>query len=230
MPGVTAMEVTPRLSRETGRQYALRVIRDNIVRLALPPGSLISESELAAQLGLSRTPVREALIELSQDRLVVVAPQKRSMVAPIDEALVEEARFSRSVLECAVVELVCARADEADLRDLRENVRLQAFYRENNRIAPIMELDNRLHAQLFRIARMEDVYRMVARLAVHFDRVRTIALHDIRDLSIIEDHDAIVEAIARRAPEEARAVMQRHLNRGSVDIVAIRQRFPQYFG
>lgn len=224
------MEVTPRLSRETGRQYALRVIRDNIVRLALPPGSLISESELAAQLGLSRTPVREALIELSQDRLVVVAPQKRSMVAPIDEALVEEARFSRSVLECAVVELVCARADEADLRDLRENVRLQAFYRENNRIAPIMELDNRLHAQLFRIARMEDVYRMVARLAVHFDRVRTIALHDIRDLSIIEDHDAIVEAIARRAPEEARAVMQRHLNRGSVDIVAIHQRFPQYFG
>ena len=224
------MEVTPRLSRETGRQYALRVIRDNIVRLALPPGSLISESELAAQLGLSRTPVREAIIELSQDRLVVVAPQKRSMVAPIDEALVEEARFSRSVLECAVVELVCARADEADLRDLRENVRLQAFYRENNRIAPIMELDNRLHAQLFRIARMEDVYRMVARLAVHFDRVRTIALHDIRDLSIIEDHDAIVEAIARRAPEEARAVMQRHLNRGSVDIVAIRQRFPQYFG
>ncbi len=224
------MEVTPRLSRETGRQYALRVIRDNIVRLALPPGSLISESELAAQLGLSRTPVREALIELSQDRLVVVAPQKRSMVAPIDEALVEEARFSRSVLECAVVELVCARADEADLRDLRENVRLQAFYRENNRIAPIMELDNRLHAQLFRIARMEDVYRMVARLAVHFDRVRTIALHDIRDLSIIEDHDAIVEAIARRAPEEARAVMQRHLNRGSVDIVAIRQHFPQYFG
>ncbi len=224
------MEVTPRLSRETGRQYALRVIRDNIVRLALPPGSLISESELAAQLGLSRTPVREALIELSQDRLVVVAPQKRSMVAPIDEALVEEARFSRSVLECAVVELVCARADEADLRDLRENVRLQAFYRENNRIAPIMELDNRLHAQLFRIARMEDVYRMVARLAVHFDRVRTIALHDIRDLSIIEDHDAIVEAIARRAPEEAKAVMQRHLNRGSVDIVAIRQRFPQYFG
>ena len=224
------MEVTPRLSRETGRQYALRVIRDNIVRLALPPGSLISESELAAQLGLSRTPVREALIELSQDRLVVVAPQKRSMVAPIDEALVEEARFSRSVLECAVVELVCARADEADLRDLRENVRLQAFYRENNRIAPIMELDNRLHAQLFRIARMEDVYRMVARLAVHFDRVRTIALHDIRDLAIIEDHDAIVEAIARRAPEEASAVMQRHLNRGSVDIVAIRQRFPQYFG
>lgn len=224
------MEVTPRLSRETGRQYALRVIRDNIVRLALPPGSLISESELAAQLGLSRTPVREAIIELSQDRLVVVAPQKRSMVAPIDEALVEEARFSRSVLECAVVELVCARADEADLRDLRENVRLQAFYRENNRIAPIMELDNRLHAQLFRIARMEDVYRMVARLAVHFDRVRTIALHDIRDLSIIEDHDAIVEAITRRAPEEARAVMQRHLNRGSVDIVAIRQRFPQYFG
>ncbi len=224
------MEVTPRLSRETGRQYALRVIRDNIVRLALPPGSLISESELAAQLGLSRTPVREAIIELSQDRLVVVAPQKRSMVAPIDEALVEEARFSRSVLECAVVELVCARADEADLRDLRENVRLQAFYRENNRIAPIMELDNRLHAQLFRIARMEDVYRMVARLAVHFDRVRTIALHDIRDLSIIEDHDAIVEAIARRAPEEARAVMQRHLNRGSVDIVAIRQRFSQYFG
>ncbi len=60
------MKLTERDARETGRDYALRMIKDNIIRLELAPGSLISENELAAEMGLSRTPVREALIELSR--------------------------------------------------------------------------------------------------------------------------------------------------------------------
>ena len=59
------MYLTDRLPRETGRDYALRTIKENIIRLELAPGSMVSENELAAAMGLSRTPVREALIELS---------------------------------------------------------------------------------------------------------------------------------------------------------------------
>ena len=97
------MRLLKRLPRETARDYAFRMIKDNIIRLELEPGCLISENELAAELGLSRTPVREALIALSRARVVEITPQKRSIVAPIDETLVEEARFVRDVLECAVV-------------------------------------------------------------------------------------------------------------------------------
>ncbi|MBP0981483.1 MAG: GntR family transcriptional regulator, partial [Oscillospiraceae bacterium] len=60
------MKILERLPRETGRDYALRVLKENIINLELAPGSLVSENELSAMLGLSRTPVREALIELSK--------------------------------------------------------------------------------------------------------------------------------------------------------------------
>lgn len=104
------MRILARRLRETGRDYALRNLKDNIIHLELKPGSMVSENELAAQMGLSRTPVREALMELSKVRLVDVYPQRGSAVALIDYDLVEEARFMRSVMECAVVELVCRMA------------------------------------------------------------------------------------------------------------------------
>ena len=97
------MQLSERLARETGRDYALRIIKENIISLDLAPGSPISENELAAELGLSRTPVREALIELAKVKIVEITPQKKSLVAPIDYELVEESRFMRNVLECAVV-------------------------------------------------------------------------------------------------------------------------------
>lgn len=223
------MRLMQRLPRETGRDYALRVIKDNIIRLELAPGSLISENELATELGLSRTPVREALIELARAKVVEIAPQKRSVVAPIDERLVEEARFSRDVLECSVVKLVCEMATEADLDALQENIKLQEFYKANGQIAQIMELDDALHKMLFQIAQKPQVYELVQSMAIHFDRIRSIALNDIRDLEIVEDHRKIVDAICRRNSEEASQVMRLHLNRCGVDAMAIREKYPQYF-
>ena len=121
------MKILERLPRENGRDYALRVIKDNIIHLNLEPGSQISENELSAKLGLSRTPVREALIELSKVRIIEIQPQKRSVVALIDYDLVEESRFMRNVLECAVVDLVCEMAGPEDVERLRENIRLQTI-------------------------------------------------------------------------------------------------------
>ena len=119
------MRLLARRMRETGREYALRNLKNNIIHLELKPGSMVSESELAAQMGLSRTPVREALMELSKVRLVDVYPQRGSAVALIDYDLVEEARFMRSVLEGAVVELDCDVVTDDDLAMLEENIALQ---------------------------------------------------------------------------------------------------------
>ena len=92
------MTISPRDLRETGRDYAMRVLKENILRLELEPGSKVSENELAAQLGLSRTPVREALMALAKVRLVEVYPQRGSEVARIDYDLVEESCFMRRIL------------------------------------------------------------------------------------------------------------------------------------
>ena len=83
------MKLLERLPRESGRDYALRNIKENIVNLELAPGSQISENELADELGLSRTPVREALIELSRVGIIETHPQRKSTVSLIDCDLVE---------------------------------------------------------------------------------------------------------------------------------------------
>ncbi len=223
------MRLLERLPRESSRDYALRTIKENIIHLDLAPGSLISENELAAELGLSRTPVREALIELSRFKVVEIAPQKRTLVAPIDSSLVEEARFTRNVLECAVVELNCTMASEEDLFRLSENVKLQEFYMNNGPLEAIMDLDDQFHEMLFSVAKKSHVYALVQNMAIHFDRVRSLALTSIHDLEIVDDHRKILEAIRCRNAVCAKEVMQLHLSRCKVDALSIRKQFPNYF-
>lgn len=223
------MQVSERLARETGRDYALRVIKENIVSLDLAPGSPVSENELAAELGLSRTPVREALIELARVKIVEITPQKKSMVAPVNYDLVEESRFMRNVLECAVVELVCGMASEEDLARLRENVKLQNFYLENFAPQKIMALDNEFHRTLFDIARKSQVYHLMNTISIHFDRVRSMALSSVKDIKIVQDHAQLVDAIALGDAPRARQLMEVHLSRYKFDADAVRAQYPQYF-
>ena len=92
------MKNTEKLGKETNREYALRVIRENIVKLELAPGSMISEQDIANQLNLSRTPVHEAMQEFSSTKIIEILPQRGSHVSLIDMALVEEAVFALSTI------------------------------------------------------------------------------------------------------------------------------------
>lgn len=223
------MHVTPKNSNETGREYALRTIKENIISLDLAPGTLISENELSAEMGLSRTPVREALIDLAKIKIIEISPQKKSMVAYIDYDLVEEARFMRNVLECAVVKLVCQLRTEEDLKKLEENVKFQRFYLENSVYGGMMELDNLFHKTLFEIAQKPQVYEMICQICIHFDRVRTLALTTVKDMKIVQDHADLIAAFAHNNPDAATAIMDKHLNRYKVDEMVIREAYPQYF-
>ncbi|MBR2943280.1 MAG: GntR family transcriptional regulator, partial [Clostridia bacterium] len=124
------MRIEERSYAETARDYALRILKNNIITMDLEPGAMVSENELAAQMGLSRTPVREALMDLAKCRVVDVLPQRGSRIALIDYSLVEEARFAREVLEVAIMDLVCAQITQADITQLRQNVRLQTLTQE----------------------------------------------------------------------------------------------------
>ena len=87
------MNITPKNVDETGRAYALRILKQNISDTTLRPGTLLSENELSKMLGLSRVPVREALIELSKSDIIEILPQRGSRVALIDRS--EERRVGK---------------------------------------------------------------------------------------------------------------------------------------
>ena len=223
------MQVLERLPRETGRDYALRTIRDNIITLKLEPGSQISENELAAEMNLSRTPVREALIELSKVRIIEIYPQRKSVVSLIDYELVNESRFMRNVLEGAVVQLDCQMATEQDLTRLEENVKLQKFYVDSYFPDNLLKLDNEFHEILFGIARKGQIFTLMQSISIHFDRVRSMALATVKNQKIVEDHEEIIRVIRSRDEERARTLMEKHLNRYKIDAAEIRAAYPQYF-
>lgn len=223
------MNLLERLPRETGRDYALRNIKENIISLELAPGSPISENELAAGMGLSRTPVREALIELSRVKIVEIHPQKRSTVSLIDYDLVEESRFMRDLLECAVVEIDCEIATPMDLERLSANIHLQNFYLDSYYANELMALDNQFHGILFEIARKSQVFTLMQNIAIHFDRVRTMALSTVKSTKIVQDHEELLSVIRARDAKAARELMKVHLNRYKIDVAALRAARPDYF-
>ena len=224
------MHIEERRYAETARDYALRILKANIISMDLEPGAMVSENELSAQMGLSRTPVREALMDLAKCRVVDVLPQRGSRIALIDYALVEEARFAREVLEVAILDLVCSLATPADIAQLRQNVRLQTLVQEPDmgQAQSMMELDDAFHQMLFRIAQKENTYNMLRSMTIHFDRVRSMALSVVKDSRIIADHQAICEAIAARDAQKAREIVIEHLRRVKVDEESIRRAYPQY--
>lgn len=223
------MVLTERYPHESGRDYAKRVIRDKIISLELEPGAAISDRELASWMNLSRTPVREALLDLAKVKIVEIYPQRGSVVAPIDYNLVEEAQFVRSVLEVAVVQLACERATQEQLEQLKENVALQEFYYQHGSSERLLEMDDEFHRLLFQIAGRMQAYEMMRSITVHFDRVRSLAVTAVKEHLWMGDHRNICEAVAAHDQEAARLLMEKHLNRYKVDETALREQYPQYF-
>lgn len=224
------MRIEEKRTGETAREYAYRTIRDHIISLDLEPGAPFNDIEMSGLIGISRTPVREAVIQLSEEsRIIEIFPQRGMRIALIDVDLVEEARFSRLVLEKAVVEQACNLADEEDFGWLDENVRLQEFYMEGGSADKLLELDNEMHKKLFSICRKELTYNMCQRLAVHYDRIRSLSVAGVKDYRIIEDHKKLLEAVRARDKALAVDIMDRHLNRWRMNEQLFREQYPQYF-
>ncbi|MBR3635351.1 MAG: GntR family transcriptional regulator [Lachnospiraceae bacterium] len=223
------MKKTDKLPIETARDYALRAIRENIVSLDLEPGTSISENEIAGFLGVSRTPVREAIQELAKAAVIEIYPQRGSYVALIDPLLVEEARFLRKVLDTAVIEEACDVATQADIERMEENVSLQEFYLQSEAADKIYLLDDEFHKLIYSAAKKETIHAMRSNIMLHFDRVRTLSMKTVKDTKIVNDHRQMLEAIKNKDKETAKALVEKHLSRYQIDEAEIRAAYPQYF-
>ena len=223
------MKNTEKLGKETNREYALRVIRENIVNLELAPGSMISEQDIANQLNLSRTPVHEAMQELSSTKIIEILPQRGSHVSLIDMDLVEEAVFARTTIEGAITEMASTRATEKNIQELEENVTLQQFYHEKNNLDKIMELDNAFHEMMYKITNKMQCHYMIRLMSIHYDRIRELHLHSFNPERIINEHKEILNAIKNKDAKAARAASDKHLSRHHMQAEEIKQKYPQYF-
>ena len=224
------MNAQGRRKGETAREYAYRMIREQIISLGLKPGEAFNDMEFAAKIGVSRTPVREAVIQLSEEsRIIEIFPQRGMRIALIDVELVEEARFLRVLLEKQIAGMCCEMATEEDIKWLQEKVGLQEFYMENSHPEMMMQLDDEMHRKLFMICHRELTYGMCQKLAIHYDRIRSLSVNTVKDHTVIEDHKKIIRFIAAHEKENAMAQMEKHLSRWQLNEGKFRQKFPDYF-
>lgn len=223
------LELLERDKRETAREYAIRVLKHNIINLNLKPGQFVSENEIAEILGVSRTPVREAFMELSRSSLVEIYPQKGTCISLIDMDAVEESRFMRCVLEKAVVQLVCDKISDYDIAKLEENLQLQEACLGNRDPQYLLHLDDKFHEYLFEICNKSMTYNLIKSAVAQFDRVRILNYTEM-DMNVsINEHKELLEAIKSRDKESAAELMEKHLTRVIYDMSYLKEKHPEYF-
>jgi len=194
------------------------------------PGQTLSENEVAARLGVSRTPVREAIIRLESEGLLNVRPQVGTVVAPIDVDQVADGQFLREAIECRTARLAAGRVRLADARALKSLLREQARAVARNDQAGFLVLDDRMHQLIVTMAGHPNVWRAVEDVKAQLDRVRVLSLEDPSWLaSIHAQHEAIVHHVLSGDGDAAASAMETHLRSVFASIDAIAGREPGYF-
>jgi GntR family transcriptional regulator, rspAB operon transcriptional repressor len=207
-----------------------RALRDAIIATTLAPGQRISENELAERLSVSRTPVREALIRLRDDRFVQIVPQLGTFVTRISLTALADAQFIRESLECAAVRLAAERADADDIAALRGLVLRQAEVSEHGDHERFALLDDEFHAALCELAGHSVAWEVAQRVKGHLNRVRRLSLPQPRYLEeMVSEHGQVVEALEQGDPDAAEAMLRHHLRMVLSALPAIRAQHPDYF-
>jgi DNA-binding GntR family transcriptional regulator len=212
------------------RAHALELIRQKIVTMELAPGSQISENELAGQIGLSRTPVRESLILLAEERLVVVVPQVGTLVSPIVESEIATAQFVRESLELAALAESVGRATPAQIMALNALTDAQRSADKRGDTEEFFALDEEFHAALMDISGHGSAWRTVGQAKAHLDRARRLSLATTSQMgTLIEQHQEVVDALEKGHGDDATSSLRAHLRKVFEDITVIREQNPEYF-
>ena len=216
--------------RGTARDYTMESLRRRIISLELPPGSPLSENELSAELGVSRTPIRESLILLRGEGLVEVFPQIGTFVSLVDPDRVAQAQFVREAIECSSLQTVEIPLGAPDAADLAENLRRQDAAAAAGRTDDFFELDEAFHQTLLRIAGHASAWSTVTSAKAHLDRARRMSLVDTRPLdTLVAQHRSVADALAGGAREVAVERLRNHLRAVFDDVAAIRAAHPELF-
>lgn len=188
------------------------VLREHVVKGHFLPGTALSEKRLAEELGVSRTPVREALIKLSEDGLVNIVPQSGTYVAPIDLDAVYDSQLIRESLECATVFAAARKIQPEEAEELGAILQEQRERLEAGDHEGFVGADDHMHSRLIEISGHRGVGKMVQGAKLHLDRVRYIAGEDSPHIHfVIGQHEEIIDRVINHDGRGARRAMRAHL-------------------
>jgi DNA-binding GntR family transcriptional regulator len=201
-----------------------------ILSLQLSPGTALQEKLIAEEFGVSRTPVREAIIRLAEAGLVDIFPQSGTFVSRVPVNAIPEAVMIRKALEGATVEAAAEIADEKSLARLDAIIARQRALAGIGDTSAFHEADEAFHEAIADISGHPGIWKLLKQAKVQIDRARRLTLPVLGRMDwVIGEHAIIRDAIAAHDPAAARAAMMKHLSAVIPDIGLLVEQYPDYF-
>jgi GntR family transcriptional regulator, rspAB operon transcriptional repressor len=224
-------------SRRNGRPRAATAawriysdLRAELVSLQRHPGEALSETEIALAYGVSRTPVREAILKLSDEGLLEIFPQSGIFVSRIPLAALPEAIVIRKALEATTAQMAAQRATASQILSLHSILERQREANAAGDSDAFHQADEVFHATIAEVAGYPGIWTLIQQVKVHVDRYRRLTLPQVGRIGrTIGEHEAILDAIEAHDPSAARSAMEFHLERLLTDISATQSINPEFF-
>lgn len=210
LPLLNAHRLNPALPK-TAQVYS--VMRQAIVNLSLRPGSPVHEKAICEQLGISRTPLREAILQLQSENLIMVVPNSGTFVSRIDLQTVFDGQLVRDALELKTIRSAATRMTTLFERKLDFSLHQQSRTATDLDYDAFYDLDEAFHAMICEFGGSAYIWKIVNGAKAQLDRVRRLAFPIPSHLDVVlAEHTAIVDALKQRDPVAAADAMKVHLD------------------
>lgn len=194
------------------RGRVFNTIREAILEGSYKPGDVLRESTIATELGVSRTPVREAIRQLELEGLVQSIPNKETVVAGITAEDVQDIYLIRSRLEGLAARKAAERITEEDLHEMEEILALTSFYVEKNEVNQLKELDHKFHDIIYNATHSKTLNHMLSDFHYYIQQARKTSIATPgRPKEVLKEHEGIYLALKERNGELAEKLVENHI-------------------
>jgi len=214
---------------QTTTEQVFSTLYDAVISLALPPGTKVSEIEIAKQLDVSRQPVRDAFFRMSNLGFLAIRPQRATLITKISEGAVRDAAFIRTAIEVECVRHAMAKLRPEGSAALNESLERQTAALDGTDPGIFHAEDEAFHALICELAGQRHAWQLIQEQKAHMDRVRFLTLSTDRRRVVWAEHKDIVDAIHQGDEVGAEQALRKHLGSFMNVLKKVRQSYPDYF-
>ncbi len=200
------------------RNRVFNHIQNDILNEVYKTGDSLTESKLCKELGVSRTPVREAIRQLELEGLVQSIPNRGVFVKGISAKDIEDIYTIRMMIEGLAARWAAENINQQELKELKENVELEEFYTMKNDTEQLLKLDTKFHGIIFKASKSKTLMHVLGIFHHNVQRARNASFSAPRRAKkVLEEHKAIFQAIFDRDADKAEKLTTEHVKNASIE-------------
>ncbi|MGE5614831.1 MAG: GntR family transcriptional regulator [Bacillota bacterium] len=195
-------------------------IRSDILNGVYEPGESLTETKLSEELGVSRTPIREALGQLELEGLVQSIPNKGVFVKGVSPQDINDIYTIRMLIEGLAARWAAEKITPHEIEELKETVELEEFYTMKNNTGQLLQFDTRFHDIIYKACKSKPLMHVLSTFHNYVRKARKISMSSpIRAREVLEEHKAILQAIVEKDAEKAERLATEHVRNASENLL-----------